>query len=172
MSRPILADAFAHHVWATVRLLDACAALEPEQLDATAAGTYGSIVSTLRHLVRADTIYLSVLSGGTVPVPDEEDEATLSLADLRAAMVADGAAWSDLVAGDLDADLDMVRRREDGSASHAPVGVRLAQALHHGSDHRSQVCTALTTLGIEPPDIDVWEFAYTDGRLLEIPAPS
>lgn len=172
MSRPILADAFAHHVWATIHLLDACAALEPEQLDATAAGTYGSIVDTLRHLVGSDTGYLFVLSGGRVEAIDEDREASMSLADLRATMVADGASWSDLVTGDLDPDLDVVRHRDDGSESHAPLGIRLAQVLHHGSDHRSQVCTALTNIGIEPPDIDAWAFADAEGRLRVVPAAS
>lgn len=172
MSRPILADAFAHHVWATTRLIDACAALEPAQLDVTAAGTYGSIVATLRHLVGADTGYLSLLSGGKVAEIDEDRESTMSLAELREAMAADGPVWASLVAGDLDPDLDVVRHRDDGSESHAPLGVRLAQALHHGSDHRSQVCTALTNLGVEPPDIDAWAFAWADGRLREVPAAS
>jgi uncharacterized damage-inducible protein DinB len=41
-------------------------------------------------------------------------------------------------------------------------------ALHHGTDHRSQVCTALTTLGIDPPAIEVWDFARRDGRMSTI----
>jgi uncharacterized damage-inducible protein DinB len=52
------------------------------------------------------------------------------------------------------------------------MGIRLAQALHHGTDHRSQICTALTTLGVEPPSIDVWDFGERDGRVVEIPPPS
>jgi uncharacterized damage-inducible protein DinB len=32
MTTSVLSDAFAHHVWATERLIDACAALTPEQL--------------------------------------------------------------------------------------------------------------------------------------------
>ena len=64
-----------------------------------------------------------------------------------------------------------MRHRDDGSESGAPLGVRTAQALHHGTDHRSQVCTALTALGIEPPEIDVWAFAAEQGRLDEVPAP-
>jgi uncharacterized damage-inducible protein DinB len=40
--------------------------------------------------------------------------------------------------------------------------------VHHGTDHRSQICTILTTLGIEPPPIDVWDYADQDGRLTEI----
>ena len=31
MTESMLDDAFAHHVWASVRLLDACAGLTPEQ---------------------------------------------------------------------------------------------------------------------------------------------
>ena len=62
-----------------------------------------------------------------------------------------------------------IRYREDGSEGHAPAGIRLAQALHHGTDHRSQVCTTLTSLGIEPPEIDVWAFAESQGRYHEVP---
>jgi uncharacterized damage-inducible protein DinB len=66
----------------------------------------------------------------------------------------------------------VVRRRDDGSESQAPLGIRLAQATHHGTDHRSQVCTALTTLGVEPPAIDVWDYAWKDDRLVEVPVGS
>ena len=52
---------------------------------------------------------------------------------------------------------------------HAPLGIRLAQVVHHGTDHRSQMRTILSTLGVEPPMIDVWDFADQDGRLVEIP---
>jgi uncharacterized damage-inducible protein DinB len=167
MTRSLLADAFGHHVWATLRLIDACAALPPDQLASGVPGTYGSVVDTLRHLVGADCSYLALLSAGAVPEIDEDE---LDLAGLRAAMEANGPAWAALAAQDLDPDAVVVRRRDDGSESHAPLGIRLAQALHHGSDHRSQVCTALTALGIEPPEIDAWDFAWAGGRLAEIPA--
>jgi uncharacterized damage-inducible protein DinB len=166
MSRPILDDAFAHHVWATLRLIDTCAALSDEQLASAVPGTYGSILDTMRHTVGADSGYLFVLTGGRIARLDEE---AMSLAELRPFMVAYGDAWSELVKGDLDADEVLVRNRDDGSSTAAPVGIRLAQALHHGTDHRSQICTALTALGIEPPDIDVWSYADAVGRLVETP---
>jgi hypothetical protein len=31
------------------------------------------------------------------------------------------------------------------------------------------VCTALTILGVQPPEIDVWDFADQDRRLVETP---
>jgi uncharacterized damage-inducible protein DinB len=54
MPSPLLADAFGHHIWATIRVLDACAALDDAQLGTTVPGTYGSIINTLRHLVGGD----------------------------------------------------------------------------------------------------------------------
>jgi uncharacterized damage-inducible protein DinB len=169
MTRSLLADAFGHHVWATHRVIDACRPLAPSQLDTAVAGIYGSILGTLRHLVEADTWYLFALTGGRMAGVDADE---MGLDDLGAVMEANGAAWSSLLAEDLDPDAVVVRQRDDGSESHAPAGIRLAQALHHGSDHRSQVCTALTTLGLRPPEVDVWDFAESEGRLEEVPANS
>lgn len=159
-------DAFGHHVWATLRLLDSCASLTSEQLASGIPGTYGSILDTLRHLVGSDAGYLAALTAGDRPRIDED---SMDLARLRAEMVLDGERWTSFLAADPDPEAIVVRRRDDGSETHAPIGIRLAQALHHGTDHRSQVCTALTVLGIEPPAIDVWDYAWDAGRLVEIP---
>ncbi len=169
MSRSVLEDAFGHHVWATLRVVDVCLALTPEQLGIAVQGTYGPILETVRHLVGADASYLFAMTGGRI-TPIDEDR--MDLPELRAAMESHGPAWSGLLAQDLDPNAITVRRRDDGSESHAPMGIRLAQALHHGTDHRSQICTTLTTLGIEPPAIDVWDYAGQDGRLVEIPPTS
>jgi uncharacterized damage-inducible protein DinB len=34
----------------------------------------------------------------------------------------------------------------------------VVQALHHGNDHRTQICTVLSTNGYESPDLDVWTY--------------
>jgi len=162
MSSPILADAFAHHVWATTRILDACAALDDAQLATTVPGTYGSIIDTLRHIVGGDVFYLDVLRGGE---PEPFDEASSDIPTLRAVMEAHAAVWQRLIAGDLDPTTDVVEYEESGYETHAPLGIRLAQALYHGTDHRSQVCTALTAIGIEPPAIEPWDLAREDGRM-------
>ncbi len=166
MSNPLLGDAFAHHVWATLRLIDACIPLSSDQLGTAVPGTFGSIIDTIRHLVGADCAYLYALTGGRVAVIDD---GRMGLPELSVAMEGNAAAWASLLTQDLDPDFVVVRHRDDGSEGHAPMGIRLAQALHHGTDHRSQVCTALTTIGVEPPAIDVWDFADKDGRLVEVP---
>lgn len=167
MDGALLQDAFGHHVWATVTLIDVCAGLAPEQLESNVPGTYGSIISTLRHLVSADSSYLELLSDGAVQALDEED--TADLATLRATIEADGLVWARVLAGELDAGSVVIRQRDDGSESHAPLTIRLAQVIHHGTDHRSQVCTALTLLGVTPPEIDAWDYASQAGRLRDVP---
>ena len=34
-----------------------------------------------------------------------------------------------------------------------PAGLEITQALSHSHSHREQVCTVLTTLGLQPPDL-------------------
>jgi uncharacterized damage-inducible protein DinB len=84
-------------------------------------------------------------------------------------MEAHGHDWSSVLGESPDPDAQNVRRRDDGSETRTTVGIRLAQALHHGTDHRSQVCTALTALGLDPPAIDVWDDGAHVGRVVEIP---
>jgi uncharacterized damage-inducible protein DinB len=164
MPRHPLDDAFRHNTWATVRIIDACADLTPDQLAATAEGTRGSVIDTLRHVVGSDSWYLSFFRDeGIARVDDGRPD---DLPDLRAAMIANGALWLEVLAAAPDPD----RQVEDVDAEwrySAPVGVRLAQVVHHGTDHRSQVCTILTTLGIEPPEIDVWAYADQTARSIE-----
>jgi uncharacterized damage-inducible protein DinB len=166
MTGSLLADAFAHHVWATQRLLDACLDLTPEQLETRVVGTYGSILDTMRHLVGADSWYLFDMAGDRDRRIESEQ---MDLRALRSAMEADEIAWSRLLAENPDPDAVVHEIDEsDGLERDAPFGIRLALALHHGTDHRSQICTALTSLGLEPPSIDVWDFGRQAGRVVEV----
>jgi uncharacterized damage-inducible protein DinB len=143
-------DAFDHHVWATLRLIDSCAELPGERLAASTVGVYGSILDTFRHIVAADSSYLYALTGGAVELIDEED---MQLPELRSLTERYGEDWSELLAQDPDPDAVVVRRRDDGSETHAPVSIRLAQ-----------IRTILTSIGIEAPAIDVWSYALAAGR--------
>jgi uncharacterized damage-inducible protein DinB len=165
VSRSLIEEAFEHHVWATVRLIDVCLGLSPEQLGTAVHGTYGSILDTMRHLVGADSWYLFDVTGDRTRRIEED---RMDLPELRAAMVADGAAWTQFLAQAPDPDAVVKEVDEnDGYERDASTGIRLAQAIHHGTDHRSQICTALTSFGVEPPAIDVWDFGVDTGRIVE-----
>jgi uncharacterized damage-inducible protein DinB len=164
MKKSALGDAFAHHVWATLRLVDACLGLRSEQLRTAVPGTYGPILETMRHLLDGDSSYLYAITGDRAHLIDEDH---MDLRELRAAMEGHGVAWSKILAQDVDPDAVFVEHDDDGYERDAPLSIRLAQALHHGTDHRSQICTALTTVGVKPPAIDVWDFGLQEGRIVE-----
>jgi uncharacterized damage-inducible protein DinB len=166
MTTPMLADAFGHHVWATSQLIDVCAALSEEQLATGVPGTYGSILGTMRHLVGEDAWDVFTLSADRADLVDTDH---MDLAGLRDAIERNGARWSSLLAQDLDPDAVVTEiDDDDGFRRDAPVAIRFAAALQHGTDHRSQICTALTALDIKPPKTDLMNYGVAVGRVVEI----
>jgi uncharacterized damage-inducible protein DinB len=140
--------------------------LNTKQLATAVPGTYGSILETMRHLVEGDSDYLSIMTGDPTHLIGTEH---MDLPELRVAMENDGVLWSGLLAHDLDPNA-MVNEidDDDGFERDATIGIRLAQALHHGTDHRSQICTALTAFGVEPPGIDAWTYGLQVGHVVEV----
>lgn len=156
----VLHDAFRHNRWATRRLIEACRSLSAQQLNTPAAATYGSILDTFNHMVGADARYLWRLTG---QAPDWAIERAasddLSQLDARAAETAE--AWEQFLAGPIDAERLIV---VDEGKYEVHAGVLIAQALHHGNAHREQICAILTGYGLEPPDVQAWEYADATGR--------
>jgi uncharacterized damage-inducible protein DinB len=161
-------DAFGHHEWATLQLIDVGLSLTPEQLDASTTGTYGSILGTLRHVVGGDRYYLTHFNGNVAGI----DEDTMNLGELRVITEENGRAWTRVLSENLDPDAVMTDVDSDGYTRDAPVGIRLAQALQHGNEHRSQVCTMLTAIGVQPPELDVWDFGEQAGTVVDRPPES
>ncbi len=166
MARSLFHDAFAHHVWASKQILDACAELSAEQLARPAPGTYGPIIDTLRHMVQSDTWYLRLFSDR--PVITEDAAAAMKLKRLVSEAATSGVAWMEVIENEPDGEREVVER-DNGWEMHSPVGLQFAQAVHHGTDHRSQVCTALTSMGVEPPQLDLWAYARATGRERAVP---
>ena len=161
----ILDHAFAHHLWANEQVLDACRRLTPEQLATPVPGTYGPAIATLRHLIQADSFYLWVHRGSEGPLLDVDNNLTVD--ELLAANEEHRAAYAALLAGPLDSDVD-APEHGPGWDFIAPFGLRVAQIVHHGSDHRSQICTALTAHGLVPPEIDLWAYGRAVGVTREV----
>jgi uncharacterized damage-inducible protein DinB len=165
MSTSPLEAAFEHHTWATLRVIDACMELSDAELGTDVPGTRGPILETIRHLVGSDAFDLFILTGDRGLDIDAEH---MPLDELRRVMERNGDGWAALVAGAPDPD-EVVREvdENDGFQRWAPVGLRLAGTLDHGTDHRSQICTALTTIGVPAPLVGVFDFGLEVGRIVE-----
>lgn len=151
-----LAHLFRHNRWANLRLLDACAALPPEHLDAEAVGGYGSIRATFAHLAGAEERYLRGFTGEDSHATILED-AGPDLATVRAHLAASGEAFVGIAEGMAEDRVLMTRRL--GEERRLPATLLLTQAINHATEHRTQIATILTQLGVEPPSTDGWTFA-------------
>ena len=161
----LLLEAFRHNSWATKRLLEFCRSLTPDQLNATAPGTFGSIISTFNHVIYADANYLP-RARITRPAWADGDESDVSaLSELEGRVDETAKLWEQYLADPLDARFKLSL---DQGAYEAESFVPVVQALHHGNVHREQICSVLTVLGLEPPDLQVWAYAEATGRAREV----
>jgi uncharacterized damage-inducible protein DinB len=155
-----LLEVFRHNAWATRRLIAFCRALPESALSSTTAGTYGGILATFDHLVSSDGGYLHSLSGTALDWAINRVEAPdLDVLEARAEQGA--ALWETFLAEPVDAGRVLLL---DNGTYEVNAGIVVAQALHHGNAHREQICAILTSLGMEPPDIQPWGFADETGR--------
>lgn len=158
-----LVDAFRHNAWATRELLAVCAGLTPDQLATGLIGTQGTISEMLWHTVSSDASYCRRLTGKE-PSFDRRTDDPPSVAAMSAYNDELEGRWLAFLATPFDAERTFVIPWDDGVDRDVPAGVILAQALHHANEHRSQVATILTQIGVTPPEWGVWEFAAATGR--------
>src|SRR6476661_2248258 len=155
----VLAATFEYNAWATVTLLDFCAGLSAEQLNSTTVGGYGTIYETLGHLVVAEVDYVSRVTGRQPAHPPPEGEFA-GFDVLRAAVQ-----WAneELFKLALTACNDtMVVEVFPEETVKYKLADLLVQAPSHAMEHRTQVASIITALGLEPPDTSTW--AWIDAR--------
>jgi uncharacterized damage-inducible protein DinB len=152
VERP-LDHALRHNTWATGALIEFLHGLDPVKHASATPGTYGSIEGTLHHLVRGQQWYLQLLTGEVIgkAIPRGGPKPTLD--DLAAVSKATGHRAADVAATD-----DPARRIEMNEGRRSTVGVILAQLIHHGNEHRTQITTILGANGIAPPPLSAWAY--------------
>ena len=154
-----LATLFQHNRCANLRILEACADLTDDQLDAALVGTYGSIRDTLQHIVMAERSYFSRISTGQL-YRQPKDTPPLTVAEMTELADTTGSGlieWASKVGAD-----DTVQVDWDGTPRDVPKTILLTQAINHATEHRAQIMAILTQLGIQPPSLDGW--TYFDER--------
>src|SRR5215213_1105500 len=148
-----LTTLFSHNLWANLRLLERCAELPQEQLDATISGTFGSIRDTLQHFVTSEQSYFSRISTGQ-PRRRPEDAPPLTMAEMVESLRTTGFGlieWAPKVQADDTVEIDW-----EGTPRDVPKAIILTQIINHATEHRSQIMTVMTQLGIQPPDLQGW----------------
>jgi uncharacterized damage-inducible protein DinB len=156
-----LVQLYRHNTWANTKLIEFVRDL-PEAVrgsDVVIEGTRGPIADTLLHLTLAQEFYLSAFGKGERPANNEFPGWDALLERNRRCSLG-----FEAVAAEIEGD-PVLDTRFRGEPARIHASVFLTQVINHATDHRSQIATALTQLGVEPPSLDAWSFGREDGRL-------
>ena len=163
----LVVEFLRHNTMMNQRLLEACRGLTPEQLGTTVEGTYGSIGATLVHVANSQVGYVPrfVAADKPRPLPPDPFPGFAALAE----RFAYGDALLEEAAHRAGDDHQMEVSGDDPPGTwRMPASLILLQAVNHSTEHRSQVATILTQLGIEPPAMDGWTYFFGSGQMVEV----
>lgn len=163
MDENILARLFEHNNWANLELIQVCATLSDEQLDAQPQTvTKGSIRNTLQHLINSQEDYLSQLLGiearfSWQAFPDFDE--------LKQAANTTGEGLIALAHNESSESLKTPFEKDGYSVEPWLV---MVQAINHAAEHREQIKSMLNSLGIPPPRIDGWAYGGVTNALIRL----
>ena len=153
MTENYLARLFEHNNWANEKIMQVCSALSDEQLDAAPqSATEGNIRSTLSHLVSAQFSYWRLL---TLPREERLDKVDVPFGELAASLKDSG---EKLLALAKDTGKLPTARIQTRDNYLVEAWVIMTQIINHATEHREQIKSMLTSLGVEPPSIDGWDY--------------
>jgi uncharacterized damage-inducible protein DinB len=153
-----LIEFIRYNNWANAQVLAACVELTTEQLASAAPGAYGSIHRTLGHLVSAEADYIGRMTGEG-PQPPFRWEDRPSVAEIAAFAVHVGEALLDTV--QRVPSTQLVHEEEDGQFMDYHARHLFLQVVNHGIEHRTNITTILSGLGLPAPEVDGWAYLMT-----------
>jgi len=163
MTDNILGKLFEHNNWANEQIILACSALTDEQLDAPPqSATEGSIRSTLLHLVSAQYGYLRLL---TLPLEERQDRVTVQFSELGESLKGSGEKLLELARDEGKLPKNRIQTRDE---YYVEPWVVMVQIINHATEHREQIKSMLTALGVTPPSIDGWDYSEAVNALVPI----
>jgi len=163
MTENSLVKLFEHNNWANLQIIQVCSTLSDKQLDAKPrSATKGSIRRTLMHLVASQQGYLSLL---TLPVEARPD-APPAFAELKKVANISGEGLLAQARDEASRPLETRLQTKDGYL--VEPWVVMIQAINHATEHREQIKSMLSSLGVTPPDIDGWDYGEFTNALIPI----
>ncbi len=162
MTNDFLIKLFEHNNWANGKIIEVCSTLSAEQLDAEPHSvTKGNIRDTLIHLVSSQRGYLALL---TLP-PEERPITPLAFNELQESARLSGEGLVALAKGEREPSGNPLQTRDN---YHVNPFVVMAQIINHATEHREQIKSMLTALGVTPPEIDGWDYGLATNTLVPI----
>lgn len=141
--------------WASAKLLEAAAALTPEELTRDFGASEHSVVGTMGHIFAADRIWLHRVQGVS-PVPFI-DPSERDLAVLQSEWPKILEAWRNLAAAWTEESLsDSISYKQmNGQPFSTPIWQTVLHMVNHATHHRGQAVGFIRAMGHQPPKLDL-----------------
>jgi hypothetical protein len=117
------------------------------------------------HLLAAEQRYIKRLGGGE-PKINERDDSFPGMNALRDHAVRSGDKLIEIAPRITPEEAHESGYQDERFMLHG--WVVLIQALHHGNDHRTHICTILGHNGLTYGDMDVWAYGQANGGMTPI----
>lgn len=162
LAKSILLDDLAYSAWATRTLLDAAAALTPEEQIRNLGLSHRSVLETLHHIFLSERFWFECLAASALPplhtIGGSAPPPLPTLAELAAAwqsVLIDAYSWlaalpEEQLPGTLASEL-----APGGPVAQLARWQIIRHSVNHGTMHRGQIVSMLRMLGKQPPSIDV-----------------
>ena len=160
-----LMEFILYNNWANQQVLQACRNLSEEQLEAVIPGAYGTVRSTLEHIIRAEEWYVSLLTGSS-PEAAFQWEPRPALAEVAAYATQVGEAL--LAAAEHVPPTTRVVEEADGKQFYYQALAVFIQIINHGVEHRTNITTILNQGSQPPPKVDGWGYMDTHFDRFEV----
>lgn len=151
------------NAWANERLYASCAELADAERKRDRKAFFGSIHHTLNHLLVVDRLWLGRIEGVDSGIESLDQVLYDDFEALRQARRREDARIVAVVDGIPEARLPrkIAYRRMSAAKDlqEKPLEILLITLFNHQTHHRGQVHTMLTQAGIDPPALDIINFA-------------
>lgn len=150
-------------VWASRRMLDAAAALAPDELTRDFGTGDGSVLGTLLHVYGGDLIWIERMYGTSLTKRPYDEHASLAVLEAEWPHVWDR--WKEYVDGltEQAAEADVAYLSFKGEAFKTPVWQIILHVVNHGTHHRGQAAGFLRSMGKTPPVLDLTAYYRSVG---------
>ncbi|NCV44810.1 MAG: hypothetical protein EBX26_05450 [Actinobacteria bacterium] len=156
----------AHMKWANQLTIEHLQTLPNEALRAFATNPEWHVAEIMHHIVDAADAYAFRITEERCELPGESIQELESIADLANLKVQAELVDSALQECSKLDDVQLEFKNYSGNLVKRWRSTILSQAIHHATEHRAQIASALEAKGFKPVDLDeldLWRFEINNG---------
>ena len=155
-----------HMAWANQKTIEHLMTLPPEALQAFATNPEWKVAEIIRHIVASGNFYVYRITGSAPTDRNENEVFPVTAEDLvslsKRALLVD----QSLLECEKLEDIQVEFLNHEKKVVKRWRSTILSQSVHHATEHRAQIASALEAKGFTPVDLDeldLWSFESDQG---------